>query len=74
MRREWVVSIRRRPNRKTETLPHSKLETERPIQPSGKRVRAAPFRIPQLSRSYFWLFWKRLLTSAQFTTFHHSFR
>src|SRR5664280_828363 len=51
-----------------------KLETERPIQPCEKRVRAAPFRIPQLSRSYFWLFWKRLLTSAQFTTFHHSFR
>jgi hypothetical protein len=23
---------------------------------------------------YFWLSWKRLLTSAQFTTFHHSFR
>ena len=24
--------------------------------------------------AYFWLSWKRLLTSAQFTTFHHSFR
>jgi hypothetical protein len=23
---------------------------------------------------YFWPFWKRLFTSAQFTTFHHSFR
>src|ERR1017187_1687125 len=51
-----------------------KLETVRPIQPREKRVRAAPFRNPQPPRSYFWLFWKRLLTSAQFTTFHHSFR
>ena len=24
--------------------------------------------------AYFWLSWKRLLISAQFTTFHHSFR
>jgi hypothetical protein len=40
-----------------------------------KRVRAAPSRKRQLVMAYyFWLSWKRLFTSAQFTTFHHSLR
>src|SRR5271166_4081693 len=37
-----------------------------------KRAHAAPFRIRQLLGSYLPLCWKRLFTSAQFTTFHHS--
>ena len=40
-----------------------------------KRVRSPhPFRRRKFTGYYFWLFCKRLLTSAQFTTFHHSFR
>ena len=40
-----------------------------------KRVRSPhPFRRRKFADHYFWLFWKRLFTSAQFTTFHHSFR
>ncbi len=40
-----------------------------------KRVRSPhPFRRRKFADLYFWLFCKRLLTSIQFTTFHHSFR
>src|SRR5271157_481828 len=42
-----------------------------------KRVRLPhPFSSPQVSEQayYFWLWLNRLFTSAQFTTFHHSFR
>jgi hypothetical protein len=40
-----------------------------------KRVRSPhPFRRRKFADLHFWLFWKRLLTSIQFTTFHHSFR
>ena len=35
---------------------------------------AAPSNSIHIVADYFWLSWKRLLTSAQFTTFHHSFR
>jgi hypothetical protein len=41
----------------------------------SKGAFAAPFTLSKsFSYFYFWLSWKRLLTSAQFTTFHHSFR
>ena len=57
------------------------LRRSQPWNSKYKRVLAAPFRIPQWSElrfvtlaPYFPLAWKRLLTSAQLTTFHHSFR